>query len=84
MRQRWRADFAWTRARRLVGTLAIIGLAGCGQPGVSHDWANSPRTAEDAYARQVDIDALAIVAGMALAHGGRMVALMPAEPKPTP
>jgi hypothetical protein len=64
--------------RNLIGALAVTALASCGQAnGASRDWANDPRTTEDAYGPQVDFDVLAIVAGMALAHGGRVVALMP-------
>jgi hypothetical protein len=81
MRQRWRADLA----RCLVGAFAIVALVACGQPqGVSHDWADAPRTTEDAHSRQIDIDVLAIVAGMASAHGGGIVAWMPAEPRQAP
>jgi hypothetical protein len=76
MRQRCNADVG--NCRRLVGAFAIIALAGCSQPrGPSHDWADGPRTTGDAYSRQVDLDVLLIVAGMALAHGGRVVTLVP-------
>ena len=64
----------------LLGALAVIASAGCGQsvdvlgtdPGN-----NRPMTREDAYRRQVDLDVAAIVAGMTRAHGAQAVALLP-------
>jgi hypothetical protein len=73
-----RSSHPWAFGRPLIGALAVIALASCGQPrGAAQDWANDPRTTDDAQSRQVDLDVLAIVTGMALAHGGRVVALMP-------
>ena len=73
-----RSLYLWAFGRPLIGALAVIALASCGQTtGAPQDWANDPRTTTDAHSRQVDLDVLAIVTGMALAHGGRVVALMP-------
>jgi hypothetical protein len=62
-------------ARRLVGVLAIIALAGCEQPGGRPftGQADDPPTANNALSRQVDADVAAIVAGMARADGVRAV-----------
>jgi hypothetical protein len=64
----------------LLGVLAVIASAGCGQTvdavGKDHG-SGRPMTGQAAYARQVDLDVAAIVAGMTRAHGAQAVALLP-------
>jgi hypothetical protein len=80
MRERW-ADLAWICGRRLIAVLAIIALAGCGQPGglPLTDRAADPRWTQDPHWRQVDLDVAAIIGGMTLAHGVRAVAFVPEQ-----
>ena len=81
MQQRWQADLTWMCARRLIGVFAIVALASCGQSrsGPPTRQADDPPKPDDAFSRQVHLDVVAIVTGMALAHGVRVVALMPAR-----
>jgi hypothetical protein len=63
-------------ARCLVGALATIMSASCGQSGgvPPRGQAADPPTADDALSRQVvDADVAAIIAGMAFANGVRAV-----------
>jgi hypothetical protein len=67
----------WT-SRNLIAALAFVALAGCGQSRVASvpDEANHCGMAGDAHwQQQVNLDVAAIVAGMALAHGARAVAV---------
>jgi hypothetical protein len=77
MRQRWKADLAGIDVGKLVSALAIVGLASCSQSQEAPVTAKDARWNEDMHWRQVDLDVAAIVTGMALAHGGRELALIP-------
>jgi hypothetical protein len=75
MRGREQADGPWMCARRLVGVLAVVTSASCGQSRSlpSMGQADDSPTAAVTFSRQVDADVGAIVAGMAFAHGARAV-----------
>jgi hypothetical protein len=79
MRERWQAELARISTRNLIGSLGVIALAGCGQPGGLPVQAADPRWTQDPHWRQVDLDVAAIIGGMTLAHGVRAVALAPEQ-----
>ena len=68
------------RAFALLGALSVMASAGCGRSFdvLDKDHSNNrPMIREDAAKRQVDLDVVAIVAGMTRAHGAQAVALLP-------
>jgi hypothetical protein len=69
----------WIFGRNIIGVLAVIASAGCNQSvdALQKEDESPPITLEDVYLRQLDFDVAAIVRGMALAHGGQVVASTP-------
>jgi hypothetical protein len=64
----------WAFTWSFIGALAVVALAGCAQPR-DVQATDPPTRGDNAFSRQVDLDVGAIVAGMAMAHGARAVAL---------
>jgi hypothetical protein len=74
-----RSAHRWIFVRGLICTLSVASV-GCNQTieVLRGDHENdAPMTRDDAYRRQLDLDVAAIIRGMALAHGGQVVASTP-------